>query len=432
MDRSEIVRLDKRYVWHPYTPMDRYRAETEPLVIERAAGSRLFDVDGKSYIDGNSSWWVALLGHNHPRLVKVLQEQSQKLCHTSLAGVTHEHAAYLAQELVKVSPEGLEHVFYSDDGSTAVEVGLKLALQYWHQNGRPQRTEFVALDGAFHGETLGSTGLGGVDVFRKPFSPVVLRCHHVPSPSEGLDAAVESLRCTLSENADRLAAFVLEPMVQGASGMRMYDAEYLRVARILCDEHDVFLIADEVFTGYGRTGQMWAVDHAGIAPDIMCMAKGFSGGILPMAATTINSRIFDGFLGDADRAFFYGHTYCGHPLGAAIALEVLRIYQDENIVAAVAPKAAKIEAVFERLAQHEGVSRVRCLGMIGALELDGDGGYLDRAGWHVYDAALRRGAYLRPMGNVVYTTPPLNIPDEEFDSLLEILEESVTEVLAKR
>jgi len=433
-DRRRIVQLDKSRVWHPYTEMSRYRAEVEPLVVAEARGSRLVDADGKTYLDGNGSWWTCALGHNHPRLVAALKRQAEQLCHTALAGIAHENASELAEALVSVAPDGLEHVFFSDNGSTSVEVAMKLALQYWAQNGRPERTRFAALSDAFHGETLGVTALGGVEVFRAPFDPVLLECAHLPSPGDpevSLERALDALETIVREGADSLAAIVLEPMVQGAAGMRIYDAAYLRRARELCDRHDVFLVADEVFAGYGRTGTRWACDHAGIAPDVLCTAKGFTGGMLPMAGTLATERIFQGFLGDAERAFYYGHTFCGNPLGAAVAREVLRVYDEERILERAKPKAARIADAFAAMGKLPGVARTRALGMIGALDLEGGAGYLADAGWRVYAEARERGAYLRPLGNVVYVTPSLNIPDEDLDALLAIARESVEAVVRK-
>jgi adenosylmethionine-8-amino-7-oxononanoate aminotransferase len=442
MDRARIVALDKRRVWHPYTAMDDYAERVDPLVVVRAEGARLHDADGRSYLDANSSWWVAALGHGHPRLVAALERQARAFPHVSLAGVTHAPAAELGEALCAVAPRsplgtraGLEHVFYSDDGSTAVEVALKLALQYWAQNGRPERRAFVALDGGFHGETLGCTAIGGVEVFRRPFAGALAEVFHVASPGDpqvSLDAAVAALAAVLERARDRIAAVVVEPVVQGAAGMRIYDPAYLRAARALCDRHDVFLVADEVFAGYGRTGPMWACQHADVAPDLLCTAKGFSGGMLPMAATLATRRVFEGFLGAPDRAFFYGHSFCGNPLGAAVALEVLRVYEEEKVLEAAQPKAARIARCFDALAALPGVARTRALGMIGALDLAGDAGYLARAGWRVYEEARRRGAYLRPLGNVVYVTPPLVIPDADLDELLGIVAESVTAVAGAR
>ena len=426
LSREQVILLDKAHVWHPYTAMDEYIAETNPLVVARASGCRLFDSDGRSYLDGNASWWCCALGHNHPRLVGALKAQADRLSHTALAGMTHEPAALLAKNLVGVAPKGLEHVFFSDDGSTAVEVALKMSLQYWAQNGRPERTRFVAFDGAYHGDTLGATALMGVEVFRRPFSSVIMDCLRVPAASDGFERAFAALELLLDREADRIAAVVLEPMVQGAAGMRTYDAEFLRRARALTTKHDVFLVLDEVFSGYGRTGPMWASEHAGIAPDLMCTAKGFTGGMMPMAATLATRRIFEGFFGGNGRSFFYGHTFTGNPLGAAIALEVLRVYEEEFVLERAAAKAQRIQAAFRAFASLPGVLTTRSLGMIGVLELTGGQGYLERGGLRVYHEALRRGAYIRPMGNVVYITPALNISDADLDELLGIVEESVT------
>jgi adenosylmethionine-8-amino-7-oxononanoate aminotransferase len=430
--RERTIAIDKARVWHPYTEMSRYREEVEPLVVVRAKGSRLYDADGRRYIDGNASWWTSTLGHNHPRLVAALVKQAEQLCHTSLAGIAHPAASDLAEAICAAAPSGLEHVFYSDNGSTAVEVGMKLALQYWAQNGHPERCAFIALDNAFHGETLGVTALGGVDVFRAPFQKVLLECLRVPTPAgEGnLDRSLESLRQVFTQHGDRIAAVVVESMIQGAAGMQIYDPEFLRQARSLCTEHDVFLICDEVFSGYGRTGPMWACEHADVVPDILCTAKGFSGGMLPMAATLTTDRIFQGFLGSPERAFYYGHTFCGNPLGASVAIEVLRVFEDESILAASVPKAERIARTFRDMELLAGVTRSRSIGMVGAIDLEGGEGYLADIGWRVYERARERGAYLRPLGNVVYITPSLNISDEDLDELLEIVRESVSEILA--
>jgi adenosylmethionine---8-amino-7-oxononanoate aminotransferase len=422
--RDRIVAADKAHVWHPYTPMKPWIEAGEPLVVDRAEGARLFDVDGRSYLDGNSSWWVAALGHRHPRLVRAMKEQADRLVHVTLAGVTHEPAALLAEELVAIAPAGLTRVFYSDNGSTAVEVALKMALQLAHLEGKKKRTRFVALEGAYHGDTIGATSLGGVELFRRPFAGVLFDCAHVPFPGDGAayEAAFEAIGRAVAGAPDEVAGVVVEPVLQGASGMRIYDPRFLRAARELCDAHDVPLIVDEVFTGYGRTGPMWACDLAGVSPDLLCTAKGFSGGMLPMAATIATERIFRGFDGDA---LWYGHTYCGHALGAAIAREVLAIYRDEEIVARARPKAAAIRRAFERFADLPGVARTRAIGMVGALDLADDAAYTGGRGWRVFDEAKRRGAYLRPLGDVVYVAPPLNTPDADLDELLAIVEASV-------
>ena len=430
--RDEIVRLDKARVWHPYTPMDDYVANVDPLVIARARGAWLEDLDGRRYLDGNSSWYAAALGHGHPRLLRALAQQAETLSHCSLAGTTHEPAARLADELCAIAPPGLSRVFYTDNGSTSIEVAVKMAVQMWRQLGAPKKTRFVALDGAFHGDTIGATSLGGVDIFRRPFASVVFDCVHVPSPaghaSTARDAygrAFDAISRVVREGRDTLAAVVVEPVVQAASGMQVYDPSYLRELRTLTQECDVLLIADEVFSGYGRTGPMWACNHAGITPDLFCLGKVFAS-LLPMGATLATERVFDAFRGGKERALYYGHTFCGNPLGAALAREVLAIFRDEAILDQVARKSRRIETAFARIASLPNVERVRNIGMIGAADLrDAGAGYLAGAGWRVYEEARRRGAYLRPLGNTVYVCPPLTIEDVDLEALLAIVEESI-------
>ncbi|HEV8549054.1 MAG TPA: aminotransferase class III-fold pyridoxal phosphate-dependent enzyme, partial [Polyangiaceae bacterium] len=309
----------------------------------------------------------------------------------------------------------------------AVETALKLAAQYWAQNGRPARRRFLALEGAFHGETLGATYLGGIELFRRTFAGLIGECLRVPPGVRGHAQAFDVLSELVAAHSDELAAVVLEPVVQGAGGMRIYDPELLRVAREVTREHDVFLVLDEVFTGYGRTGPMWASEHAAVSPDILCVGKAFTGALLPMAATLASPRIFEGFLGDPGRAFFHGHTYCGNPLGARVALEVLAVFRDERIVERAAPKARFLAERFARLAELPGVMTTRSLGMVAALELN-DRGYLDGAGWRVFDEARRLGAYLRPLGSTVYVTPPINVSDADLTELCDIVEASVRTV----
>lgn len=432
LSRDDVVRLDRAHVWHPYTPIDVWE-KTDPIVVARAEGSSLYDADGTRYIDGNASWYVAGLGHGHPRLLRVLREQAETLAHCALAGIAHEPSSVLAAELVRVAPPGLSRVFYTDNGSTSVEVAVKIALQTWQHLGAPKKTRFVALDGAYHGDTLGASSLGGVEIFRRPFASVLFECVRAPFPDPGAYArAFEAMRELIVRDHDTIAAVVVEPILQGVAGMRSYDPAYLRELRELAKAHDVLLIVDEVFAGYGRTGRMWACEHAGITPDIMCLGKAFCP-LFPMGATLVTDRIYDSFRGDPHRALWYGHTFCGNPLGAAIAREVLAIFDEEQIVARTEPKAAKITAAFARIASIPGVARVRSLGMTGAADLSpgaSDTGYLGRAGWRVYEEARRRGAYLRPLGDTVYVCPPLVIGERDLDDLLGILEESVRATLA--
>nr|WP_256434383.1 MULTISPECIES: adenosylmethionine--8-amino-7-oxononanoate transaminase [unclassified Myxococcus] len=432
--------MDKGHVWHPYTAMEAYIAGTDPLVISRAEGPYLFDVDGRRYLDANGSWWVSTLGHRHPRLLRALTEQAGQLPHVSLAGITHEPAAALASELVAMAPgadrpelptgERLTRAFYSDNGSTAVEVAIKMTAQYWAQNGQPRRTRFITLSGAFHGETIGSTSVGGVPLFREVFGPLLFDVVHVPSPAEegGWERAFAQVQAALREHPDEIAGVIVEPIIQGAAGMQMYSPDFLRAVREATRAVDTFLIADEVFTGLGRTGARFAVDLAGVVPDLLCLAKALSGGLMPFAVTLASERIFSGFLGASSRALYYGHSYCGNPLGAAVAREVLAVYRDEDVLGQVARKAPKVKAAFERMAATlPGLVRPRAIGMVGAVDLGG-GGYLASSGWRVYEAARRRGLYLRPLGDTVYIAPALNIPDAALDELLAGVEDSLREV----
>jgi adenosylmethionine-8-amino-7-oxononanoate aminotransferase len=423
--RERIVALDKRYVWHPYTEMRQWISEAEPLVIGKASGSKLYDLNGRCYIDGNASWWTSLLGHNHPRLVQALKRQADELCHCALAGITHEPAARLAEELIAVAPRNLSRVFFSDDGSTAIEVAVKMAVQYWRQVGRPKRYRFVALEGAFHGETLAPTALGGVPEFRRPFDNIVMDVIHVPV-SEGAEQAHHHLCDVLRRESDTLAGVVVEPILQGCAGMRIHPPSYLSQIRQLTRELGILLIADEVFTGYGRTGPFWACELAGVEPDILCTAKGFSGGMLPMAATLVTDEVFQGFMGEKSRAFYYGHTFCGNPLGAAVAREVLATYRDEHILEKARPKSTRIASALNTLAGSPGIRDVRSIGMVGAVELADDlSGYFADAGWRVARKALERGVYIRPLGNLVYIAPALNIPDPDLEELLTVVVDCV-------
>lgn len=437
MHRASLVELDKRHVWHPYTAMEDYIARTDPLVVERAEGPYLWDADGRRYLDANGSWWVTTLGHRHPRLLAALARQAGSLAHVALAGITHAPAARLAAELAQLAPgartapaqERLTRAFFVDNGSTAVEVALKMAAQYWAQNGRPQRVRFLCLSGAFHGETLGATAVGGVPAFRDVFGPLLMDALVLPSPGEagGWERAVEAVERELRERGDDVAGVVLEPLLQGAGGMLTYGPEYVRRVREATRAADTFLIADEVFTGFGRTGPMFAVEAAGVVPDLLCLAKALSGGLLPFGVTLASERVFGGFLGGKERALYYGHSYCGNPLGAAVAREVLAVYRDEDVLGQVARRAPRIEAAFRRMAEElPGVVRPRALGMVGAVDL-GEGGYLASRGWRVYEAARRRGLYLRPLGDTVYVAPALNIPDAALEELLAGVHESLQE-----
>ena len=431
--RADVIGLERAHVWPPYTSSLRHETH-EPLVVVEADGPWIVDADGRRYIDAVSSWWCATLGHRHPRLVRALSEQASMLTHVAAGGITHAPVALLADELAAIAPAGLVRTHFSDDGSTAVEVAVKIAFQYWQQNGRPKRHRFVCLSGAYHGDTLGAASLASIEEFAGVFGPLLFEVVRAPDPSEpgGWDRVVDVIERTLRERADEIAGVLVEPLVQGASGMRMHAPEVLRRIADAARAIDTFVIADEVFSGYGRTGTMWACERAGVAPDLMCIAKGFTAGILPMGATMACARVYDGFRGGGGRALMHGHTFCGHPLGAAVAREVLAIYRDENVVAGVRERGKKIEAAFARIRAIDGVRGVRSLGSIGATDL-GDVGYGGTGiGWRVADEARARGVYLRPLGDTVYVAPPLNVPLDVLDTLLAALEESIRAALSAR
>lgn len=349
--------------------------------------------------------------------------------HCTFAAATHEPAARLAAELLEVAPEGLSRVFFSDNGSTSVEVALKIAFQYWQQNEQPKRKRFVSLPGAYHGDTLGAMSAGAVDEFSAVFRPLMFDVARPEEPVEhDWTPVFEALFSTLAKEGDAVAAVIVEPIVQGAAGMRMYPPELLAELRRKVDGAGSLLIADEVFTGFGRTGPMWACEHAGVTPDLLCTAKGLSGGMLPFAATLATERVYDGFRGDKSRALMHGHTFCGNPLGAAVAREVLAIYTEEAVLASATRKAAKVQAAFEAMTDIAGVTHPRALGMCAAFDV-GATGYMGKVGWKISDVALGLGAHLRPLGNTVYIVPPLNIEDEDLDQLLQIVRTSTERVL---
>lgn len=430
IDRNEVIRLERQHVWPPYTSSERHES-MEPLVIVHAEGPWIEDANGRRYLDGFSSWWSCTLGHRHPRLMRALRDQAEQLVHVAAGGVTHAPVALLAKELAAIAPDGLTRTHFSDDGSTSVEVAIKIAFQYWQQNGRPNRHRFIALAGAYHGDTLGAASLASLEEFSGVFGPLLFEIIRPPEDANDWERVVEHIEFTLRTRGDEIAAVVMEPLIQGAAGMRIHHPEVVQRLRAATSAADTFLIADEVFTGYGRTGAMWACEKAGVRPDILCTAKGFTAGVLPMAATLASERVYDGFRGGPKRALMHGHTFCGHPLGAAIAREVLAIYRDEAVLDGVAPRAARIAAAFERMGAMPGVMRARSLGMVGAADL-GNGGYSGTLGQRVYQYALERGACLRPLGDTVYVVPPLNIGLPELDSLLAILEESIRATVGAR
>jgi len=415
----DLAAADRAHLWHPFTQQQGW-IEEEPLIVERAEGTDLIDVDGRRYIDGVSSLWCNVHGHGHPRIDAALRDQLGRVAHSTMLGLSHRPGIELAQRLVELAPPGLTRVFYSDSGSTATEIALKMAFQYWRQRGEERRTKFVTLRMAYHGDTIGSVSVGGIDLFHSIYRPLLfdtLRAE--PGDAVGMERILE-------EHEGEVAAVIMEPLVQGAAGMLVHPEGYLRSVRALCDKHDVLLIADEVATGFGRTGRMFACEHEDVAPDLLCLAKGITGGYLPLAATLASERIYDGFLGRFEelRTFFHGHTYTGNPLACAAAIACLDVFEEERTLARLQPK---IRLLGEMLAEVEAmteVAEVRHRGLMCGIDLGEHNPEL-RLGHRVTLEARRRGVIVRPLGDVVILMPPLSISKAELRRLVDVVAESI-------
>jgi adenosylmethionine---8-amino-7-oxononanoate aminotransferase len=416
-----IGELDQRYLWHPFTQM-RDWCEEEPLVIERAEGAELVDSEGRRYIDGVSSLWCNVHGHRHPLIDGAVREQLERVAHTTLLGLSHPGSAELAARLVDLAPPGLTRVFYSDSGSTAVEVALKMAFQYWQHRGgqHARRTSFVCLEGAYHGDTLGAVSVGGIGAFHGAYGPLLFQSHRVPAG----DAA--ELERTLQCRGEEIAAVIVEPLVQGAAGMRVQPPGYLKAVRRLCSRYDTFLICDEVATGFGRTGTMFACEQERVAPDLLCLGKGLTGGYLPLAATLTNERIYEGFLGAHEelRSFFHGHTFTGNPLACAAALGSLEAFQSEHTLIRIQPKIRLLAELLAEVAAMPEVAEVRGRGLMVGVDL-GEHDPSLRLGHRVTLEARRRGAIIRPLGDVVVLMPPLAISKPDLRRLVKAAAESI-------
>jgi len=422
--------------WHPYTQMS-FHASDPPLRVERAEGLFLFDADGNRYYDAISSWWCVVHGHGHPRIREAAVRQMERLDHVLFAGVTHEPAEILSERLVSLAPEGLARVFFSDNGSTAVEVALKMSLQYWRNVGRPEKTRFVCLDLGYHGDTTGCMSVSGVEAFLRSFRPILFPARRVPAPycyrcPAGRSfpgcgvACVREMEKALAEGEGKIAAVILEPLLMAAGGMIVYPQEYLAEAARLARSFDAHLIVDEVATGFGRTGTMFACERAGISPDFLCLSKGLTSGTLPFAATITTDRVYDAFLGDPDsgRTFYHGHTYTANPVGCAVALASLDLFGENAVLEHVQAVAPRLGDAVRALADLPPVGDVRHIGMVAALELVKDKRTkeplpgTDPVFRAVRKEALRRGLFLRPLGNVVYLFLPQCTTVPELEDIL--------------
>jgi adenosylmethionine---8-amino-7-oxononanoate aminotransferase len=419
---------DQRYLWHPFTQQRGWERE-DPVVVTHADGCWLTDDQGRRYIDGVSSLWCTVHGHRHPALDIAVKDQLDRVAHSTMLGLTHEPAIELARRLIELAPPGLARVFYSDSGSTAAEIALKMAFQYWQQRGGEdaRRTRFVSLREAYHGDTIGSVSVGGIDLFHSMYRPLLF---DTLTAEPGDAADMERL---LAEHAGEVAAVIVEPLVQGAAGMLVHPPGYLRAVRELCDRHGVLLICDEVATGFGRTGRMFACEHEGVAPDLMCLAKGITGGYMPLAVTLATERMYEGFLGEYEdfRTFFHGHTYTGNPLACAAALANLRLFEQERTLEQLQPKIELLGTLLEPIAALPAVAEVRRRGFMVGIEL---AGYPveARMGHQVTLEARRRGAIIRPLGDVVVLMPPLGIRAGELRELVRITGEAIEAATASR
>jgi adenosylmethionine---8-amino-7-oxononanoate aminotransferase len=441
VNRENLVARDRAVLWHPYTQM---KTAPAPLPIARGEGIYLYTADGRRLMDATSSWWVNIFGHSHPALNRALAAQAEELEHVIFAGCTHQPAVDLAERLVAVLPDGLTRVFYSDDGSTAVEVALKMAIQYWQNRGQAGRARFIAFRHAYHGDTVGAMAVSEESVFTRAFAPMLFPVERAESPycyrcPLGLERAtcridcLGSLEAALQREAGRVAAVIAEPMLQAAGGMITWPAEFLAGVRRLCDAYGTLFVADEVMTGFGRTGRMFACEHAGISPDIICLSKGLTAGYMPLSATVATDAVYEAFLSDdRSRTLFHGHSFTANPLACAVARASLDLFRGGEVLARIGRLERQLRTGLTSLDRLALVGDVRVIGGVGIVELVSDkrtraaGGYLDTLGPRLAAAFLDRGVLLRPLGNLLYVMPPYVITDDEVDWLLA----QVSEVLA--
>ncbi|GAB6153677.1 adenosylmethionine--8-amino-7-oxononanoate transaminase [Desulfosporosinus burensis] len=443
-----LVEKDLKYIWHPCSQMKDYE-ELKPIVIKNGKGAYIFDINGKRYLDAVSSWWVNLFGHSNNRINRAINEQIEKLEHVIFANFTHEPAIQLAEKIVNITPDGLDKVFFSDNGSSAIEVALKMSFQYHQQTGKIKKQRFAALQNAYHGETLGALSVGDLDLYSNVFNPLLLNTLRLESP--------DCYRCVYGKCRDNcnfecfanmekdiilhheeLCAVIIEPLIQCAAGMKMYPPAYLKRLRKLCDEYDIHLIADEIAVGFGRTGKMFACEHAGISPDIMCLSKGITAGYLPLALTLTSDKIYETFYGDylEHKAFMHSHSYTGNPISCAVANESLSIFETEDIVAKNKFTAKyMLECANTYFSESKNIGEYRQIGMVGAIELVMDKNTKQsfepqkRIGYEVYKKGLNKGIVIRPLDNVIYFMPPYVVNQNDIDFLYSRTLESITEVL---
>jgi len=445
--QDKLKQLDHNYLWHPFTQMQEWMAE-DPCIISEGDGHYLVDVHGRKYLDGVSSLWCNVHGHRKKEIDDAIKAQLDRIAHSTFLGLSHVPGIQLAQKLIEISPKGLQRVFYSDDGATAVEVALKMAVQYWQLKGETRRTRIATLAESYHGDTVGSMSMGYSETFHRFYTsllfpvlrltpPHVFRYYQGLSETGALSAAVKEAEEIVNAEKDTLAALVVEPLMQGAAGMWAQPAEYVAALDEICRRNGILFVLDEVATGFGRTGKMFACEHAGVAPDILCLAKGITGGYLPLAATLATEEIFSAFLGEYKeyKTFFHGHTYTGNPLGCAAALANLELFEHENIVEKMQPRITYLQKrLNEEFVSLAHVSDVRQWGFMVGIELVEDQASRKkyppekRIGHRVILEARKRSVMIRPLGDIIILMPPLTITDEELAMLLDVVYDCVREV----
>jgi len=443
VSNSDLVQRDLAVLWHPCTQMKDHEA-LPPIPIKSGEGVWLEDFDGNRYIDAISSWWVNLFGHNNPRINAALHAQIATLEHVLLAGFTHEAVVELSQRLVEVTPSGLERCFYADNGSSAIEVGLKMSYHYWRNIGHTKKTRFITLTNSYHGETLGALAVGNVDLYKKTYAPLLMESINVTSPDcfnreQGETYVSYSTRMfdamekTLERSCEQVCAVVIEPLVQCAGNMRMYDPVYLKLLRDACDRYNVHLIADEIAVGFGRTGTMFACEQAGISPDFMCLSKGLTAGYLPLSVTLTTDAVYQAFYDEYKKlkAFLHSHSYTGNPISCRAALASLDIFRDDNVIENNLNLSRIMKESTIHFGEHPHIAEVRQHGMILAIEMIRDKQkrepypWQERRGLDVYRYALQNGVILRPLGNVIYFMPPYVITPEQTRYVAQIAWEGI-------
>jgi adenosylmethionine-8-amino-7-oxononanoate aminotransferase len=450
MNINELTAFDSKYIWHPCTQMKDH--EDFPIIpIVKGEGAYIFDANGTKILDAISSWWVNIFGHCNKRINNAIKEQLEKIEHVIFAGFTHEPAIELSKNIIRLMPDNITKIFFADNGSSAVEVALKMSFQYWQQTGKTKKTKFAAIDGAYHGETIGALSVGGIDLYKKIYNPILLETYFAKGPTcftcpfhknrETCNAECFSyIEEIINLHHEELAAIIIEPMVQCANSMNIYSKNYLKKLYNKCKEKDILLIADEIAVGFGRTGKMFAFEHANIKPDIICLSKGLTGGYLPLSLVLTGDDIYNAFYDDYTKlkAFLHSHSYTGNPIACAAAVETLKIFKEEKILIKNIEKSEKIyNKLNKAFLNHPNIGEIRQLGMIAAIEIVKDKisrerfPWENRVGFQIYKKALEYGVLLRPLGDTIYFMPPYVIGEKEIELMVTVAKKSINEVLGQ-